>query len=77
LTILEDIPCDTSIQGAPHLDEQERGSHHLWLIGPELRGLKTYQARDLLVSTLAYIWDDGAEASPDVENDIYNAKKSA
>jgi hypothetical protein len=51
----EGSPCETSIKGAPHLDEEERGSHHLSLIGPELQSLKTYQTHDLLASALAHI----------------------
>jgi hypothetical protein len=73
MTDPESSPCETSTQGAPYLDERERSSHHLWISGSELKRLNTFQGRDLLASTLAHIWDDGALATTDVEKDIYDA----
>jgi hypothetical protein len=35
-------PCETSIQGAPHLDEQVRGSHYMRINGSEQKGLNIY-----------------------------------
>jgi hypothetical protein len=52
-------PCETFIKSVPHLDEDERVSHHPWLTDPELQGLNTHQTQDLLASDLAHIWDDG------------------
>jgi hypothetical protein len=61
-------PCETFIQGAPRLDEEERGSHHLWIIGHELKGLNICQAYDLFASSLAHIWDYCVKAILNVEN---------
>jgi hypothetical protein len=50
--------CKTSIHGAPHLNDAEKGGHHIRLSGLRLQGLNNYQAKDLLYTALAYIRDD-------------------
>jgi hypothetical protein len=65
-------PCETSIRGAPHINE-EGASHHLWLTTFKLLGLNSYQARNLLDSALAHICNEGADVTPDIEEDIYDA----
>jgi hypothetical protein len=43
----------------PHVNDADKGGHHIWLSGLELQGLNNYQAKDLLLSALAHVWDDG------------------
>jgi hypothetical protein len=77
MTDPEGNPSEIIINGAPHLDEEDMSNHHLWITGPKLKGLSTYQTRDLLASALARIWDDGATTTLDVKQDICDATKLA
>jgi hypothetical protein len=45
--------------------------------GFELQGLKTYQAKDLLLSALAHLFDDDDAQLPDVEKILYAATDEA
>jgi hypothetical protein len=65
LTYLEGSPCETSIQGPPHVNDADKGGHHTMLSEPKLHGLNKYQ--DIFLSTLAYLWDDGYAQPPDVD----------
>jgi hypothetical protein len=65
-------PCETSIRGASHINE-EGASHHMWLTTFKLQGLNSYQACNLLDSALAHICNEGADVTPDIEEDIYDA----
>jgi hypothetical protein len=41
--------------------------------GPDLQGLNSYQARDILISALAHLRDDGSAQLPNVEKSPYDA----
>jgi hypothetical protein len=58
LTYYEGSPCETLIQGGAHLNDTEKGGHHIWISSLELQGLNNYQTKDLLLSALAHLWDD-------------------
>jgi hypothetical protein len=44
MTYPKDSPCETFIQGPPHLDEEEKISHYPLIIRSKLKGLNAYQA---------------------------------
>jgi hypothetical protein len=53
------------------MNDAERGGHHVRLAFPDQRGLHNVQAKDVIASALAHLWDDGCALIPDVKNDIY------
>jgi hypothetical protein len=49
------------------MNDAEKGGHNIWISGPELQGFENCQAKKLLISALAYLWDDGYTQLPNVE----------
>jgi hypothetical protein len=59
------------------MNDAEKGGRHILLTGLELQGLTNYQAKDLMSSTLASLWEDKQAQLPDVEKIIYAAMDEA
>jgi hypothetical protein len=63
-------PCETFIQGAPHINGVEKGGQ-LLLPCLELQGPNNYQAKDVLLYAVAHLWDDNSAKLSDVEVPLY------
>jgi hypothetical protein len=49
------------------MNNDEKGGHHIRISGYELQGIDNYQAKALVHSALAYLWDGGKAQLPDVK----------